>query len=135
VSRNIIKIVLFIITLLLITTSLACSARPTNADEITRNLLEAVNTHDYNRYISYYAGYISWGIGSGHDFNAEVAAIKDRLGECEIDSLEYWKTEKEDYIINVFYKAKFTKAKEVTVKSVFREFIGTTHLFGFWLNP
>jgi len=129
------QVALCISLLLIILASTACSEKPVNADEITRNVLQAVMEGNYTKYISYYHGDIRWGIGSEQDFDAEVAAIKDELGEYETNSLKYWKTEKENSLISVFYKAKFTKDLEVTVKSVFREVIGKTQLVGFWLNP
>ncbi len=134
----IVKQVTLCISLLLIVGVIAASTacteeKPVNADEITGNVLQAVMEGDYAKYMSY--GDIRWGIGGAGDFGTEVAAIKDELGEYETDSLKYWKTEKENSLISVFYKAKFTKAPEVTVKSAFSEVVGTTWLVGFWLNP
>ncbi len=134
-SKHMIKVLLCIVMLLLITASLACSAEPANADEITKNLLQAVNDGDYTTYMGYFAEDIRWGLGSEQDFYVEVAAIKDQLGEYEANSLKYRKTEKENSLISVFYKAKFTKDPEVTVKSAFREVLGKTQMVGSWLNP
>jgi len=144
--RTIVKAVLCVLTLLIVTASPACSAKPVkpekpaNADVITEGLLQAINKDDYTGYISYYAEdvrkYMTSSLEiSAQEFDAQSAIIKGELGEYEADSLKYWKTEKEDSYISVYYKAKCTIDSVVMVKSVFKEIKGEVKLVGFWLFP
>ena len=110
----------------------ACSTQ-LNEDQITENVLRAVNSNDYNKYVNCFYEEVKSGIQSEQDFNSDVAAIKNLYGEYENNSLEFWKTEIEDSNTARYYKARFTKNSEVIIKAIFQDVNSKSELVGFWL--
>jgi len=132
-SKLLILLVSVILTsFMLVSTLPACSIQ-TDEDKITENVLRAVNTGDYNKYLNSFYEELRPGVQIEQDWNEDVAAIKNIYGEYENNSLEFWKTEAEDSSTVRYYKTKFTKNPEVIIKAAFQDFDGKNELIGFWL--
>ena len=129
------QLALYASMLLILIVSPACTARPAEADAMTRDVFQAYIGSDYTKFANSFTEELRRDIGSREQYDEEVAEIKQRFGEYVTDSLKYWKTENEEPLIIVYYKARFTVDPEVIVQTVFREIDGKLTLFGFWLSP
>ena len=112
----------------------ACTSRPAEADAMTRDVFQAYIGSDYTKYVNSFAEELRRDADNREQYDEEIAAITQRFGEYVTDSLKYWKTEKEEPLIIVYYKARFTVDPEVIAKTVFQEIDGELTLFGFWLS-
>jgi len=102
------------------------------ADQITEDILLAMNEDDYTKYSDNFDQTMRNAI-PGAVFNETNAMIKSKIGDYV--SKEFQKAEGKDQYTIVYYNARFTdEPDDVTVKVVFQEINGEMKVSGLWLD-
>ena len=131
--RIIVKVILFTAALtILITASISCSKEPDYAGKIAEDTLIAINENDYDGFMKHQPeqNKIDFAEADFEQMNNEVIAVH---GSYVIGTKKFWKTEKDDSLTNVYYRAKFTKNVDVVVAIRVREIEGEITLVSFSL--
>ena len=123
-----------LVAVLVVVSITACgkAPEPDYAGPIAENILNAINTDDYERYSEMFTQEMK-------DKMPEMAVrqinsvIKLEIGTYE--AKEFWKTESAGQYTTVYYKARFTnEPDDVIVKVVFQETAGKVYVAGLWLD-
>ena len=115
----------------------ACSSgapqpEPTYSSAITENLVFALATGDYAKYIQDMVPEMKAAVPEA-TFQATVAQVKPKIGDYV--SKVYTRTEQTDKYTIVYYKAKFSQEPgDVLLKVVFQDVDSTMKVAGFWLD-
>ncbi|MBN1455116.1 MAG: DUF3887 domain-containing protein [Methanomicrobia archaeon] len=102
------------------------------ADPITENILIATTENNYTKYSEHFDATMKNALPESL-FLETNAMIKSKIGTY--DSKEFWKAERKNQYIIVYYKARFTQEPAaVIVKVVFQELEGDMKISGLWFD-
>jgi hypothetical protein len=131
-SRSMVKLACGVLIMLIIMVSAsACAAEPDYANQMTEDILLAMNENDYAKFSEHFDEAMKSALPEA-TFQQNTSQIKEAIGEYV--SKTFWKTATEDGYTAVYYKAKFTLEDEITVKVVFLETEGKVYVSGLWLE-
>ncbi len=119
--RIVMKVVLYTAALtILITAGISCSKEPDYAGKSFEDTLIAINEDDYDGFMKHRLEQTKTDFTEAdfEQFNNEVAAYQ---GSYVAGTKKFWKTEEDDSLINVYYRAKYTKSVDVIVIAGFQE--------------
>ncbi len=119
--------------IVLITAGISCSKEPDYTGIITEDVLIAINENDYDGFMKHRPeqAKIDFTRADFEQVNNEV--IIER-GSYIAETKKFWKTEEDDPLINVYYRAKYTKSVDVIVIAGFQEIEGEMALVTFSLT-
>ena len=119
--------------IVLITAGISCSKEPDYTGIITEDVLIAINENDYDGFMKHRPeqAKIDFTRADFEQVNNEV--IIER-GLYIAGTKKFWKTEEDDSLINVYYRAKYTKSVDVIVIAGFQEIEGEMALVTFSLT-
>lgn len=119
--------------IVLITAGISCSKEPDYTGIITEDVLIAINENDYDGFMKHRPeqAKIDFTRADFEQVNNEV--IIER-GSYIAGTKKFWKTEEDDSLINVYYRAKYTKSVDVIVIAGFQEIEGEMALVTFSLE-
>ena len=119
--------------IVLITAGISCSKEPDYTGMITEDVLIAINENDYDGFMKHRPeqAKIDFTRADFEQVNNEV--IIER-GSYIAGTKKFWKTEEDDSLINVYYRAKYTKSVDVIVIAGFQEIEGEMALVTFSLT-
>ena len=135
IYKFLISALLIFLCIPLISCSTSTEALPADADEITENILTALNNNDYKSFSRDFDATMK-GALTEDMFNNELAPmLEEKAGEYIPDSLEVVKTAETGGSIVVIYQTEFTKAANgVAVQISFTETDGKTTVSGLYFN-
>jgi hypothetical protein len=133
--RSIVKLACGVLIMLIAIAGVsACAtetAEPDYANQITENILLAMNEGDYAQFSEHFDEAMKNSLPEA-TFQETVSQIREAIGDYV--SKTFWKVQTEDGYTAVYYKAKFTLEDEVTVKVVFLETEGKVYVSGLWFS-
>jgi hypothetical protein len=133
--RSIVKLACGVLIMLIAIAGVsACAtetAEPDYANQITENILLAMNEGDYAQFSEHFDEAMKNSLPEA-TFQETVSQIREAIGDYV--SKTFWKVQTEDGYTAVYYKAKFTLEDEVTVKVVFLETEGKVYVSGLWFE-
>lgn len=102
------------------------------ADQMTENILVAMNEDDYARFSRDFDEQMKTGLNKTQ-YDNTIPGITAKIGKYI--SKEYLSAEKKDGYTVVVYKARFSQEPgDVIVRSVFKGSDGKMYISGFWLD-
>jgi hypothetical protein len=128
------KVVFYMaVVTVLVTTAISCSKEPDYADKIIEDTLIAINENDYDGFIKHFAeqAKLDYTIVDFVKNNNEILTAN---GSYVAGTKKFWMTDKEDSLINVYYRARFSKHVDVVITAGFQEIEGEMFLVSFSLT-
>ena len=119
--------------IVLVAVSTSCSIEPDYADKITEDILIAINENDYDGFMKHRPEQAKINFTRA-DFEQMSNEVIIERGSYVAGTKKFWKTEEDDSLINVYYRAKYTKSVDVIVIAGFQEIEGEMALVTFSLE-
>ena len=106
--------------IVLVAVSTSCSIEPDYADKITEDILIAINENDYDGFMKHRPEQAKINFTRA-DFEQMSNEVIIERGSYVAGTKKFWKTEEDDSLINVYYRAKYTKSVDIIVIAGFHE--------------
>ena len=106
--------------IVLVAVSTSCSIEPDYADKITEDILIAINENDYDGFMKHRPEQAKINFTRA-DFEQMSNEVIIERGSYVAGTKKFWKTEEDDSLINVYYRAKYTKSVDIIVIAGFQE--------------
>ncbi len=119
--------------IVLITAGISCSKEADYADIITEDVLIAINENDYDGFMKHRPEQAKIDFTRA-DFEQMSNEVIIERGSYIAGTKKFWKAEEDDSLINVYYRAKYTKSVDVIVIAGFQEIEGEMALVTFSLE-
>ena len=119
--------------IVLITAGISCSKEPDYTGIITEDVLIAINENDYDGFMKHRPEQAKIDF-TRTDFEQVNNEVIIEHGSYIAGTKKIWKTEENDSLINVYYRARYTKSVDVIVIAGFQEIEGEMALVTFSLT-